>query len=124
MKISCSAAALFLPSAMGSTSAMMIGHQISFEDTIGFTQYDGGCPARDDPELENKVLYRGSINSIMILGEGEFCVSDNFPTVADPTVTELAYSKLAVVACEPDEVIDHWYKCTDDACTDCEIEYR
>jgi len=122
MKISCTAAALFLASVTGSTSAMD-GHEITFGEPLTFTQWEGGtCPDRDD--TDTPALYRGSINSVMMLGEGEFCVVDNVPTLADPTVLELGYSKLAVVACENDAVTDHWYKCTDATCTDCEIEYR
>jgi len=101
----------------------MDGHEITFGEPLTFTQWEGGtCPDRDD--TDTPALYRGSINSVMMLGEGEFCVVDNVPTLADPTVLELGYSKLAVVACENDAVTDHWYKCTDATCTDCEIEYR
>lgn len=123
MKVSCSSAALVLASAMGSSSAATVD-KISFGVPIGFTQYDGGCPERDDPAIQDSILYQGSINSIQMLGEGEFCVVDNVPSQTNPGETELAFSKLMVVGCESDEVIDHWYKCTDDTCGDCEIEYR
>lgn len=124
MKISCAAATLFLASsAIGSTSAAM--DEVVLSEPVPFTQYDGGCPARDDPDAEQKVLYKGSINSIKKLGESQFCVVDNVPVQGSTTgETELAFSKLMVVGCESEEVIDHWYKCTDDTCADCEIEYR
>jgi len=99
---------------VGSTSAM----GITFEPPIMFTQYDEYCDGGGNE------LYHGSINSVSMLGKGEFCVVDNVPSAEDPSVTEFAYSKLAIHSCQPDRVVDLWYKCTDDTCEDCQIEYR
>jgi len=99
---------------IGSTTAMEEQPAISFSAPIGFTQYMDTC--------EGETLYSGRINKITMLDTGSFCVIDMIPG-ADGSETT-AYSRLDVVDCTSDKVYDHWYKCTDDMCADCEMEYR
>jgi len=104
---------------IGSTSVSAMegheGHDLSFSTPIGFTQYMDTC--------EGDTLYSGSINKITMLDSGSFCVIDTIPGEEDGTETT-AYSRLDVVDCTSDKVYDHWFKCTDDMCADCEMEYR
>merc|ERR1712238_126016 len=99
---------------IGSTTAMEEQPAISFSAPIGFTQYMDTC--------EGETLYSGRINKITMLDTGSFCVIDMIP-VEDGSETT-AYSRLDVVDCTSDKVYDHWYKCTDELCADCEMEYR
>jgi len=92
----------------------MEDHSVEFSP-IAFTQYQDDC--------DGTTLYDGLINKITMLDVGSFCVVDTITSV-DGSTTETAYSKLDVVSCNTDKVYDHWYKCTDDTCSDCTMEYR
>mmetsp|Transcript_16843 Transcript_16843/g.19237 ORF Transcript_16843/g.19237 Transcript_16843/m.19237 type:complete len:253 (-) Transcript_16843:206-964(-) len=109
------ATAFVVATTMNTVSAMEGGQPaISFSAPIGFTQYMDTC--------EGEPLYSGRINKITMLDTGSFCVIDTIPG-ADGSETT-AYSRLDVVDCTSDKVYDHWYKCTDEMCADCEMEYR
>mmetsp|Transcript_16842 Transcript_16842/g.19233 ORF Transcript_16842/g.19233 Transcript_16842/m.19233 type:complete len:252 (-) Transcript_16842:206-961(-) len=108
------ATAFVVATTMNTVSAMEGQPAISFSAPIGFTQYMDTC--------EGEPLYSGRINKITMLDTGSFCVIDTIPG-ADGSETT-AYSRLDVVDCTSDKVYDHWYKCTDEMCADCEMEYR
>jgi len=108
------ATAFVVATTMNAASAMEGQPAISFSAPIGFTQYTDTC--------EGEPLYSGRINKITMLDTGSFCVIDTIPG-ADGSETT-AYSRLDVVDCTSDKVYDHWYKCTDEMCADCEMEYR
>ena len=115
MKFSTTTAALIATTAIVGSVSAMEDHSVEFSSPIAFTQYQDDC--------DGTTLYDGLIDKITMLDMGSFCVVDTITSV-DGLTTETAYSKLDVVSCDTDKVYDHWYKCTDDTCSDCTMEYR
>ncbi|OEU10325.1 hypothetical protein FRACYDRAFT_247296 [Fragilariopsis cylindrus CCMP1102] len=115
MKFSTTTATLIATTAIVGSVSAMEDHSVEFSSPIAFTQYQDDC--------DGTTLYDGLIDKITMLDMGSFCVVDTITSV-DGLTTETAYSKLDVVSCDTDKVYDHWYKCTDDTCSDCTMEYR